>query len=559
MLSNSRLLYPNISENQIQKWAIENLITLNPNIRIKRTSYNLNNGTIIDGGIGLFYNYTTKSEYSDEGENSDKYEEEDNKDIELMRIPKGMILSLHTIMSLISDLSDSNSKSINFKNIISCFIRSASDSEKSIITNFIASLFFILRINENKKNENYKVNDNDFEILKKFEIYLEILMKTKVNLPGMKSDDYKDLKGSFLYKQSSGKYDFLNYKYEQLLKSLEELNDNNNSNQKEGELESRTTSSSTGTNQLNLDLFTIDDFILADAVVRSRCLELPSIEDPDISTTVMIPILDFANHDQSINKLNAYYILDSENGDCSLMLDIDFLKDRKNKNEGGSEFEIFIRYDDEEEINEFVFKYGMIPRSQGTPKYLDIILDKDYWNKALKDKLLISETHFNSSIDPLFFLRLYGLESTARITIDYKESYSDPLLKVEIEADCFRELLFLTSPLKLQLFNDDNDEEIIIEELENYENVRHSLTWMNPSTKVKIEVAFLDDLIELLIDDELKVMNERYVKFMKEIILRKFNEIFYTNNAIEDRHSPLTIESFKELTVLTETIVTKLQ
>jgi hypothetical protein len=93
------------------------------------------------------------------------------------------------------------------------------------------------------------------------------------------------------------------------------------------------------------DVLTLDNWIHADAVYRSRSLELPG------HGAAMVPILDFANHADA-EKANAYFAIDGE----KVVL---HLRPRKEWTDGE---EVCIDYSDSaKSAAEFVFAYGFIP------------------------------------------------------------------------------------------------------------------------------------------------------------------------------------------------------
>ncbi|QPG74465.1 hypothetical protein FOA43_001795 [Brettanomyces nanus] len=94
--------------------------------------------------------------------------------------------------------------------------------------------------------------------------------------------------------------------------------------------------------------------------IRSRILEIPRETESEGDFTIditLVPILDFANHDN--DKVNAYFDVDRVNGDIILKLDKDKIKGSKGKHE------VLISYSRIEDMNRFFLNYGFIPRSKG--------------------------------------------------------------------------------------------------------------------------------------------------------------------------------------------------
>ncbi|KAG7769108.1 hypothetical protein KL946_000391 [Ogataea haglerorum] len=101
------------------------------------------------------------------------------------------------------------------------------------------------------------------------------------------------------------------------------------------------------------------------AAVRSRTLEVPRkvSDDDDFSVDVtLVPLLDFANHDNS--KQNAYFDLDPKTDEIVLLA--------KRPLSGGSE--VLISYTPVEEMTRMFITYGFYPRSDGLK-----VVDVPFW------------------------------------------------------------------------------------------------------------------------------------------------------------------------------------
>lgn len=103
---------------------------------------------------------------------------------------------------------------------------------------------------------------------------------------------------------------------------------------------------------------TIHDWLLVDEWISSRALSLPDNEDNMM--TVMVPIVDLANHDK---VPNAVYIANSEGG-----VDLITLKHCPGE-------EITINYGPESGAGEFLFKYGFIPDYMKTARSMKVYND----------------------------------------------------------------------------------------------------------------------------------------------------------------------------------------
>ncbi|SCU85291.1 LAFA_0D14884g1_1 [Lachancea sp. 'fantastica'] len=111
------------------------------------------------------------------------------------------------------------------------------------------------------------------------------------------------------------------------------------------------------------------------ASVISRCLEIPqeleaNSDDFQVHTT-LVPILDYANHDNQ--RVNAHFDIDRQTNDLLLYLDIEKCLDK------GGICEVFISYDPIHEFVHFQKVYGFSPPLEpDTPSYMNCCLDKKF-------------------------------------------------------------------------------------------------------------------------------------------------------------------------------------
>lgn len=112
------------------------------------------------------------------------------------------------------------------------------------------------------------------------------------------------------------------------------------------------------------------------AAVQSRTLEIPkqvSADSEDFTVeTTLVPVLDFANHDNSLQ--NAHFDVDRETQDVLLLLELPKC-DRLSDNE---EFEVFISYSPAEDLMHFCGTYGFAPQTNNATQYFNMSLHRSY-------------------------------------------------------------------------------------------------------------------------------------------------------------------------------------
>ncbi|CAI1728221.1 hypothetical protein SEUBUCD646_0O02760 [Saccharomyces eubayanus] len=111
------------------------------------------------------------------------------------------------------------------------------------------------------------------------------------------------------------------------------------------------------------------------SAIISRCLEIPEKSDTgDYEFSVhstLVPILDFANHENS--QKNAYFDVDPSSNDVLLLLNTDTIRGKSSKPR-----EVFISYMPTEDLLPMLNTYGFIPDFKESPQFWTISFDRGF-------------------------------------------------------------------------------------------------------------------------------------------------------------------------------------
>lgn len=311
---------------KLDEWIKNQEIEVNENVIIKKSE---------GKGIGIFYNCQEFRE--------DK--------IELLRIPNKAVYNINNLKENMKNFKKEEDLKI-IKYCLKTIVKSMRISETSIIIGYFLSFLIIF-----KKRI---VKDEGFENLRE---YLNILMETQVgNLYGDNWNILEDFislfKGSFIMNQNISS--IINEGNEVL---IEEINE---------ELESF---------ESEYELVTIEEYLQIISAVRSRTLEIPRSIETDQGETeegeaedyyvdvTLVPILDFVNHNNSLK--NAYFDVDKDSQDIILYYEGNRNGDG-NEDEEGEDTEVYISYDEEEDLHTMMTNYGFIPRDGNSEKTIEL-------------------------------------------------------------------------------------------------------------------------------------------------------------------------------------------
>ncbi|CDO95064.1 unnamed protein product [Kluyveromyces dobzhanskii CBS 2104] len=307
-------------------WIIENTgIKKNDNVAIKKS--------VVDGdagGYGMFVNLTEVKKFLKGGDTR----------IELLRIPRHATISMATIQEVLANSSTDYEINTKIKSHLTAFLSEDSHHDFIDETNLIV-VFLVLKA---ILSEGQAVNAADFPLY-----YLnEVLLKTFVPIPSNKFQD--DV-------PSQNKYynEYNNFPQQLFLKLVHDF---------------------------ILAKFPSDDYErLISAIycsVVSRILEIPESSgegnDDFFVSPALVPILDFANHDN--DHTNAHFDIDRNTNDIVLYLDTEMVP------ELDSCAQVFISYSPIEELTHFEQIYGFLPKSD-KPQVWCYRLDEEFLRSYL--------------------------------------------------------------------------------------------------------------------------------------------------------------------------------
>ncbi|ODV63669.1 cytochrome c lysine N-methyltransferase ASCRUDRAFT_73479 [Ascoidea rubescens DSM 1968] len=375
---------------------------------ISNENIEVNDGLVVKnspfGGIGLFYR--DQSTQNDGG----------LQKIELLRIPRNSTISLNSFMVVLkkqkkyeSDKFDLIGKIISINDGVhqvpiikeSAFmnkiltIEMDSLSELNILKKICIGLSFLFNYRnhmiETTKNNNVLSTDESDAIIKyiekqpllKFNTYLKILLNTEIstfdNIINQKYKNEDSLENILTeFKDLYKGYRKIEYNIESIIYERNELYNDiidafsdvcvSTTNGKSS-VDFKTIISSTFLKQ--------SEFHQIISALKSRSLEIPrSIDSDEMGADndgsknedfkvdiLLVPILDFANHNNNKSSFNSYFDVDRKNGDILLYYE------KKNKFNLNQELdtktepliEIFISYSPIEDFSEFINNYGFLP------------------------------------------------------------------------------------------------------------------------------------------------------------------------------------------------------
>lgn len=258
--------------------------------------------------------------------------------VELLRVPKTITFDIHTLLALFDDGSQFSSKheferaNSRVKAAFSEFV-SFPHVEEIVSETFILVFLFVL----------FELIKKEYELPPVLQYYLEnVLLKTKIDSAAMCPDLMKTYYGQ--YGASLMLCDQLDTLESFFVNHLKEI--------------------------------TCPSLILRQiyAAISSRCLEIPqevdSNTDDFLVNSTLVPVIDFANHD---NKLqNAHFDVDRKTNDVLLLLDVEKCA---SKNEP---LEVFISYSPVEDLFSFIFTYGFAPSTNNKIQFMNISIDRKY-------------------------------------------------------------------------------------------------------------------------------------------------------------------------------------
>jgi hypothetical protein len=323
---------------ELEQWASELGIQVHPNMIIKQTK---------DRGIGVFF----------------RCENGMNEKVELIRIPRMSSYNLYTLQYLVNNKLNIEDLQI-VKKCLRIVFRFIFGNESEILIAYMIGLFVLCKKTSN--NNELKEKD-DPEWKKVITKYVNVLMETKVgNLYGEHWNVVEDLVSAFpgnIILQSCASDD-VESRWAEITELINEELADYHEESEEGEC------------NVKIEKVKVEEILQICAAVRSRMLEIPraiekkedsehSDEDDFYVDLTMVPVLDFVNHDRS--KRNAYFDVDLETKDIILYFD------------GGNECdptsgvcEVFISYEEFEDLHRMFVNYGFVPRSSGVDKYLEL-------------------------------------------------------------------------------------------------------------------------------------------------------------------------------------------
>lgn len=302
---------------ELEEWVQSMGIKCHSNLRIKNTK---------DRGIGVFFSLPNTKLAEDR--------------IELLRCPRSSVYNIYTLRDMIGCRLENGEKNV-LKKVLGIVFRNCGPSESNIIiAHFIA--FLIVSKGDLSRNE-WK---------KSIKKYLNVLLETNVgNLytdqRDALNDFISDFQGNILLNSFVNELNI----WEEIVAELNE------------ELEEEVR---------------LEEVLQICGAVRSRVLEIPRGVDGDDDgddggyeeddgdyyvDVTLVPVLDFVNHDNKMK--NAYFDVDKLTDDVILYFD-------KKGTLPGEEFEIFITYDENEDLHRMFTNYGFIPRSEKIRKVIEI-------------------------------------------------------------------------------------------------------------------------------------------------------------------------------------------
>lgn len=203
-------------------------------------------------------------------------------------------------------------------------------NETEIIIDYFFS-FMIILTNENRPEKCPLIE---------IEYYLEVLSRTHVDTlaveEDLESDQMNDYEYDYLIDLERKKRRYLNRKYQHMCETV---------------------------NELGFTIPSFEEYYHINRVIKSRVLEIPQAIDPTETTqngpdktdfvvnTTLVPLLDFANHDENNN---AFFDVDRKTNDILL----------KYLHQAPGKHEVFIKYSDIVSVQLFVSTYGFIPKAK---------------------------------------------------------------------------------------------------------------------------------------------------------------------------------------------------
>lgn len=340
----------------LEQWVKDIGIVYNEHLIIKNT---------VDKGVGVFLKEIGRS--GDPTNPSDCEEPSDSVPIELIRCPRKNVFNMYTLRDFVGKLEDKGKDII--RKVLSIIFRNIRPSESNIIIGHFIGFSICLK--------------KGIECGEEVSKYLTVLSKTKVGSPYTDQRDaledfVEDFPGNILMNSLVNELKMWDIIIEEL---------------KEEELQIET-----------------NEVLQLCAAVRSRVLEIPrgdeENEGDDYYVDVtLVPIIDFVNHD--VGKCNAYFDVDKDNGDVVL-----YYKGGEIEDENGKE--IFIKYDEVEDLHRMFINYGFIPRDSGVGKIIEIpILGYGNEDSKLSD---ISEIEISKR------LLISGQSPNVQFLIKFEES-----------------------------------------------------------------------------------------------------------------------------------------
>lgn len=311
---------------ELEKWVNALDIKCNDHVKIKSTS---------EFGIGLFLESPAGSV---------------DAKIELLRVPLLSSYNIYTLRRLVNE--ELTKEDLGYvKKCLNIVFRNCQCSESNILIGYFIA---ILMICEKRKDQQRRDG-----WLQTINTYLQVLLNTTV---GNMYTDQQDILQDYLSEFPGNA--IMRDSIEDVIGGtwsgvLEEINE------ELGE---------------EFDELKMAEVLQLCGAIRSRVLEIPrAVEESDADATgeedgdnyyvdvTLVPILDYVNHDSE--KRNAYFDIDRETGDVIL-----WYESTKKEQPGGDagEEQIFIVYDEHEDLHRMFANYGFIPRSQGSAKVLEL-------------------------------------------------------------------------------------------------------------------------------------------------------------------------------------------
>lgn len=310
--------------NALEWFANNASVKVHKALSVKRSSIN-----DLSSGLGLFVNRA-----------SINLEEAQGRDtIELLRIPRSSTISIYSINQIISDKSQYSSEEECNRTLKRVKLANgeflATDHVQDIASESIFLVFYFLVL---------LLIQGEYEIPKLLKYYMQtVLSTTKVRSTFLCNDSMEPLYEHYhSCKFFENVFGLLDSYFE---KSFE---------------------------QTPCSIAMIRQMF---AIVSSRILEIPKEISPNsenfTTETTLVPLLDFANHDNILR--NAHFDIDRGTKDILLLLDLPECKDNQK-----DEFEVFISYSPMEDMMKYRGVYGFVPETNDGSQYLNIPIERNY-------------------------------------------------------------------------------------------------------------------------------------------------------------------------------------